>query len=145
MIEIGSFLRDKECQIFPSDLWIHIEANSLFTYPGLSIFCDDVDQYKKRTDTALNPTVITEVLSKGTQYYDKGTKFNLYQQIPSLKDYIMISPLEVLVEKYLRQAENEWLYTTYKADDRFMINSIGLLVTVGSLYRNVKFEGRYEP
>ena len=141
LIAIGNYLDDKSCEVFPSDVRIHIEANTLFTYPDLTIFCDEIERYENRIDTAINPTVIIEVLSKSTQDYDKGTKFNLYQMIPSLKEYVTISSLEVLVEKYVRQAESEWLYNTYnKPDDSFMIDSIGLLATVGSLYRNVKFE-----
>ncbi len=141
LIEIGSFLRDKSCEIFPSDLRIHVDANTLFTYPDLTIFCDPIERYNNRTDTALNPTVIIEVLSKSTQEYDRGTKFNLYRQIPSLKEYIMISSTEILIEQYVRQSDNEWLFTAYdKPDDSFLTESIGLSIIVKSLYRNVEFE-----
>ena len=141
LIEIGNYLYDKSCEIFPSDVRIHIEANSLFTYPDLTIFCEELKLYKNRNDTALNPTIIIEVLSKSTQEYDRGTKFNLYRQISSLKEYIMISSTEFLIEKYTRQSDNMWLFTTYyNADDFFIIESIGLTVKVKDLYRNVNFE-----
>src|SRR5690349_19758494 len=67
--EIDSFLRDKDCEIFPSDLRIFIESNSLFTYPDLAIFCEPIKLYENRTDTSTNPVVIIEVLSKSTQDY----------------------------------------------------------------------------
>ena len=131
LIEIGNYLYDKSCEIFPSDVRIHIEANSLFTYPDLTVFCEELKLYKKRNDTALNPTIIIEVLSKSTQEYDRGTKFNLYRQISSLKEYIMISSTEFLIEKYTRQSDNMWLFTTYyNANDFFIIESIGLTVEV---------------
>ena len=141
LIEIGGFLRDKSCRVFPSDLRIQIEANTLFTYPDLTIFCNEIEKFENRNDTAVNPTVIIEVLSKSTQEYDRGTKFNLYRQLSSLNEYIMISSTEVLVERYVKQSDNEWLFTSYNTtEDFFMIKSIGLSVAVKTLYRNVNFE-----
>lgn len=37
---IHSFLKDKNCEVFPSDLKVYVEAATLFTYPDLSIFAD---------------------------------------------------------------------------------------------------------
>ena len=141
LVSVGGYLQDKSCEIFPSDLRIHIEANTLFTYPDMSIFCEQLKMYNNRSDTAVNPTVIIEVLSKSTQEYDRGTKFNLYRQLSSLNEYIMISSTEVLVERYVKQSDNEWLFTSYNTtEDFFMIESIGLSVAVKNLYRNVNFE-----
>ena len=138
---IDNYLLDKSCEIFPSDLRIHVEASTLFTYPDLTIFCEEPKLYNNRSDTALNPTVVIEVLSKSTQEYDRGTKFNLYRQITSLKEYIMISSTEVLIEKYVKQSDNEWLFTSYsRVEDSFMIEAIGLTVGIKILYRNMEFE-----
>ena len=141
LVEVDNCLLDKSCEIFPSDVRIHIEENTLFTYPDATIFCDEIERFENRTDTALNPTVIIEVLSKSTKEYDRGTKFNLYRQISSLKEYIMISSTEILVEKYVKQSGNEWLFTSYEqADDLIVINSIQFSLEVKTFYRNVSFE-----
>lgn len=139
--EIDSFLKNKSCEVFPSDVRIHIEANTLFTYPDLTIFCDPVKLFGKRTDTATNPTVIIEVLSPSTQDYDRGSKFLLYRNLESLQEYILISSTQMLVEKYTRQSGNEWHFAEYKnATDEFTIQAIGFAVTVGTLYRNVNMD-----
>ncbi len=141
MIEIGSYLKDKKCRIFPSDLRIHSITNSLFTYPDLSIICDEIETVGKRKNTVTNPTVLIEVLSASTQDYDRGAKFKLYRDIESLKEYILISSLETLVEKYDKQADGSWVLHEYKSEvDTFKITSIDLLVMVKDLYRNVQFE-----
>lgn len=141
LVSIGSYLEGKTCEIFPGDLKIHIEANSLFTYPDLSIFCDPIKTYTNRNDVATNPVVIIEVLSKSTQDYDRGSKFKLYRDLPSLKEYILISSLEVLVEKYVKQTGNKWQFTAYnKAEEIFSIEAIGLSIEVNSTYRGVTFE-----
>src|SRR2546423_718598 len=64
---IDNYLKDTKCQIFPSDLKVHIEANSLFTYPDLSIICGKPEFWHNRTDIVTNPSVMIEVLSKGTK------------------------------------------------------------------------------
>lgn len=139
--EIDSFLKGKTCEIFPGDLRVHIEANSLFTYPDLTIFCEPIKTYKNRTDTATNPVVIIEVLSKSTQDYDRGSKFKLYRDLPLLKEYILISSTEVLVEKYVKQADNKWQFTAYgKGEESFDIEAIELAIVVNTLYRGVEFE-----
>jgi len=140
-VTIGSYLEDKTCEVLPSDLRVYIEANSLFTYPDLTIFCESIKMFKNRADTANNPTVIIEVLSKSTQDYDRGSKFKLYRGLSSLKEYILIASTEVLVEKYTKQADNKWQFTAYNiVEESFAIEAIGLSIEVNSLYRGVTFE-----
>jgi Uma2 family endonuclease len=139
--ELNYFLRGKKCQVFPSDLKIHNEANTLFTYPDLSIVCGEPERWKKRNDTITNPAVIIEVLSQKTMNYDRGEKFRLYRSIPSLKEYILISSLEISVERFSKQETSFWNFReTTSADDRFEIETIGFSCPVKDLYRNVSFE-----
>jgi len=141
LTSIDNFLSDKNCQVFPSDLKIHIEANTLFTYPDLSIVCDEPQRWNNRNDVLTNPVVIIEVLSKTTQNYDRGQKFKLYRSLPSLKEYILVSSLETAAEFYVKQPTGFWtLKETANPDDRFQIESIGFSCIVKELYRNVVFE-----
>lgn len=138
---IDNHLLNKNCEIFPSHLRIQVEANSLFTYPDLSIVCDKPEFYKKRKDTVKNPTVLIEVLSPSTEKYDRNAKFKLYQDLLSLKEYILISSTIMLVEKFTKQANGDWLPATYKKPtDQLEIESIGFTIKVESLYRKVDFD-----
>ncbi len=130
-----------KCQIFPSDLKIHAITNSLYTYPGLSIVCGKIETLPNKKNIVTNPSVLIEVLSETTQDYDRGAKFKLYRDIESLKEYILISSLETLVEKYDKQVDGSWVLHEYKNEmDTFKINSIGFQISVKDLYRNVEFE-----
>ena len=138
---VDNFLREKNCQVFPSDLKIHIEANSLFTYPDLSVVCGEPQRWNNRNDTITNPVVLIEVLSKKTQNYDRGEKFKLYRGLPSLKEYILISSLEILVERYTKKENGFWTFReTANPDDAFQIETIDFTCLVKELYRNVSFE-----
>lgn len=137
---IRSHLQKKSCKVFTSNLKIHIEANSLFTYPDLSIFCEQLKTYKTRQDAVTNPTVIIEVLSPSTQNYDRGDKFMLYRDIPSLKEYLLISSTQVLVEHYIKQEDNKWQLSVYKQiEDVIIIQAIGFTTAISVFYENSDF------
>ena len=127
----------KNCRIFPSDLKIHCPANSLFTYPDLSVICGKIETLPSHNDVVTNPAVIIEVLSASTQDYDRGSKFKLYRDIPSLKEYFLISSFEYLIEKYKKQADGAWLLTVYHLHDSFNIDSIAFQIPATNVYRDV--------
>lgn len=138
---VDNFLKEKNCQVFPSDLKIHIEANTLFTYPDVSIVCGELERWNNRNDVITNPVVIIEVLSKKTQNYDRGKKFKLYRSLSSLKEYLLISSMEVSVERFTKQETGFWNFReTTNTEDLAHIETIGFSCPVKDLYRNVSFE-----
>lgn len=141
LTSLDNFLKGKDCEVFPSDLKIHNQANSLFTYPDISIVCDKAEHWNERNDTITNPVVIIEVLSKKTKNYDRGEKFKLYRSLSSLKEYILISSQEILIEKYIRQSMAFWNFTeTGNSEEKFQIEAVGFSCSIKELYRNVSFE-----
>ncbi len=138
--EIALHLRDKKCQVLPSDLKIQVEANSLFTYPDLSILCEKPKFYNDRSDTITNPSVLIEILSPGTMDYDRGGKFALYREIVSLQEYILISSTEYRFEKFVRQHDNNWLLSEVRdPNETVSIKTIEFSILLNELYRNVDF------
>jgi len=53
-------------------------------------------------DILLNPVVLMGVLSPFTESKDRGWKFAHYRRIETVKDYVLISQEEPLVEHYTR-------------------------------------------
>lgn len=132
-------LRGRKCQALGSDMRIQIESSGLYTYPDISIACDDLDRYKGRTDTITNPVVIIEVLSPDTASYDRGEKFGFYREIPTLQEYLLIAATKMQVEHYRRQPSGQWLLTIYnKPDDAVLIESIGERIPMAELYDRVE-------
>ena len=56
--EVRSFLKGKSCDVFGSDLRIHIPSNTLFTYPDAIIIYGKPQMLDEEFDTVLNPSVI---------------------------------------------------------------------------------------
>lgn len=65
----------------------------------------------------------------------------LYRQIPTLKEHILISSMETLVEKFIRHDHDAWTLTEYKSmADKISIDTIGYQTTLSEIYRDVVFE-----
>ncbi len=140
MIELGNKLKGKPCQPFGNDLRIHIPPNTLFTYPDLSIICGNPELTDDKFGTAVNPSVIIEILSSSTRNYDMGIKFKLYRDIPTLKEYILIDSENVYVEKHTRLADNNWLLTEIKNSNELLkIESVQVAVAVSDIYEGISF------
>ncbi len=139
-VGIGIKQKGKSCQPFGSDLRIHIPANSLYTYPDLSIICGKPELTDNNFDTATNPSVIIEILSESTRNYDMGTKFKLYRDIPTLREYILIDSETVYVEKHVRQQDNNWLLSELKHEaDTLHIESIDIALPLKDIYEGISF------
>ncbi|TRX37329.1 Uma2 family endonuclease [Flavobacterium sp. ZT3R18] len=107
----------------------------------MSVFCTDPETLDPENDTATNPTVIIEILSASTRNYDQGEKYNLYREIDSLKEYILIDSQVVKVIKHSKNEDGSWLLVEYKSiEDAFFIKSIAVELSLVDLYENVKFE-----
>ena len=134
-------LKGKPCDMFGSDLRIHIPENTLYTYPDFSIICDKPEINELEKDTVVKPSVIIEVLSKSTKDYDRGSKFMLYRSIKTLNEYITVDSLSVSVEIYTRKPDNSWVLTEFKQlHDRFVISTIELTLQLKDVYEDVNIE-----
>ena len=77
LVAAGQFLKGKKCQPFNSDQRVYVEKNTLFTYPDISIFCDEMITRNNDEMNSTNPSVIIEVLSPGTRNYDRGHEIQI--------------------------------------------------------------------
>ena len=58
----------------------------------------------------MNPTLLVEVHSDSSAAYDRGTKFAHYRRLASLREYLLISQKEALIEVFTRQEDGAWLF-----------------------------------
>jgi Uma2 family endonuclease len=113
-------LSGKPCKPHNSDIRIHIEKNSLFTYPDISVICGEPLSINNDGMNFLNPSVIFEVLSPSTSKYDRGPKFKLYQDIPTLRSYILVEPESIKVEAYHLNNEGVWTLEEFNLLDEVL-------------------------
>ena len=137
-VSLANQLKGKVCQVFQSDLKIMEQISGLFTYPDIVTICGKPEFYDEEKDVIVNPTVIMEVLSKSTETYDRGFKFELYRRIDTLKDYFMVSQEKVSIEYYSRNADNSWTLKEFNdINQSIEIKSIECILEIKDVYYNV--------
>ncbi len=105
--EMRNALRGKPCQAISSELLLRSGSGRLYAYPDVLVFCGPVAFADDQKDVALNPIVAAEVLSPGTEAFDRGKKAAEYRGTESVQQYLLMSQDEALVEVQTRDA-NGW-------------------------------------
>jgi Uma2 family endonuclease len=137
---IHPYLKDKFCNVYPSDLRTKVFIEDSFTYPDVTIVCGEPKLMDEHFDTLLNPSVIIEVLSPSTEKYDKGFKFFHYMQIPSLKEYIMIGSTGIYIHTSRKQDDSLWKFEEITdPDTSLFIRTIEYNIPLHDIYDSVKF------
>jgi Uma2 family endonuclease len=128
-------LLERDCNIYPSDMRVKIEKIEKYTYPDVVVTCGKEIFEDDYVDTLLNPVVIFEILSDSTEAYDRGKKFQHYQFIESLGEYILITQDSIRVEQYVRQSDRTWTYYEYHTlDDVVKLETIGCELALKDVY-----------
>jgi len=111
----------------------------LFSYPDVVVICGEPEYYDDHQQVITNPTAIVEVLSPGTEAFDRGEKFNRYQLWnPTLADYVLVSQDKAQIEWFTRQADGKWLYSIHRGLEASVeIASIGCSLSLSEVYERV--------
>lgn len=107
-----SHLDGSNCIIGNSDIKVKSVASQNYTYPDASVTCDDRDRTTPKYITY--PCLIVEVLSEGTEAYDRGSKFRLYRQNPVLQDYLLVSSTKIEIDLYHKNETDDWVIISYQ-------------------------------
>ncbi|HEY0005134.1 MAG TPA: Uma2 family endonuclease [Pyrinomonadaceae bacterium] len=135
IIELGPQLRGRPCRVLPSDMKVRLPDSRKFFYPDVSVVCGEPQFHDERTDVILNPVLIIEVLSESTEGFDRGKKFQAYQQLDSLREYILISQERQVIEQYVRQTRESWTYTaTVGLESSVQLPSIECTLSLKAVY-----------
>ena len=134
----GNQLENGPCAVYTSDLRVKVSATGLYTYPDMVVECDEPMLEDKFRDTLLNPRVIVEVLSDSTEKYDRGEKFAQYRELPSLQEYVLVAQDRALVERFVRQPDDNWLLTAFSGlTQTFEYGTLPARVPLAEIYRGV--------
>jgi len=135
-VSAGAQLLNSPCRPYGSDMRMHIPENTLFTYPDISIYCGDPITTDEDEETVIQPTIIIEILSESTRNYDRGTKFNLYRDIPTLKEYVLIDTDNIGVEIFRINTDNHWVLEEYKTlQQTVQLPTVGVSLSMQTIYK----------
>ena len=137
--ELNIQLRGRECLVYTNDMRIRTSPKGTYFYSDVVVVCSEPQFEDNVFDTLLNPILVIEVLSPSTEVYDKGEKFLQYQELASLREYILVSQDRVRVEHY-RLIKTQWVQTEFHTpDDVLFLGSIECELPLRDIYRRVAF------
>ncbi|MCF2150430.1 Uma2 family endonuclease [Desmonostoc muscorum LEGE 12446] len=136
---IRNHFRGSECRVYFADIKAQIEKRNCFYYPDIIVTCDPKD---RETSTYKRfPKLIIEVLSQSTEAFDRGDKFNDYQTLDSLEEYVLVNSKHQRFETFRRNDQGLWVLQTYTPDEQtFELRSINLTAPFTDLYEDVELE-----
>ena len=143
---LGYQLLERDCNVYSSDMRVKIKKIGKYTYPDVAVTCGKELFEEDYVDTLLNPIVIFEILSHSTEARDRGEKFQHYQFIDSLIEYILIAQNTIRVEQYVRQSDRTWMYSQYQnLQDVVKPESINCELSLKDIYVKVPNLSAPEP
>lgn len=140
IVALGLLVRGKGCRALSSDLRVHVPQTGLTTYADATVVCGPFLRAEHDRNAVSNPTVLVEVLSPKTEAYDRGEKFGHYRQLSTLRDYVLVSTRQILVEVYHRTDDGSWTYTALGPGGRVRLPSLEGEFSVDELYTGVELE-----
>lgn len=139
IVELGGRLKSGKCRVYGSDMRVKVKRTGLYTYTDVVIACDPEFEKKLGVENLVNPQVVFEILSKTTEGYDRGTKFQHFQRLPSVKEYVLVSQDRMVIERYVRQPDGTWVLKAF--DDpagAFSLATVKVRIPLADIYRGVE-------
>ena len=131
-------LVNRDCEVYTGEMRVKASPITSYFYPDVAVVCDEPRFEDDVFDTLLNPTVIVEVLSRSTAAYDKGEKFEVYKQIASLQEYVLVSQERVNVERHFRIGTQWRAIEFQELADVLPLDSIRCELLLSHIYRRIK-------
>ncbi len=97
-------LQGTECMVLATEVRVHKKDKSAYFYPDVVVTCSATDRAQNTHLT--EPSLVVEVLSPSTEFFDRHDKFLAYRGIESLQSYVLVSPDTRTIEVFTRA--NQW-------------------------------------
>ena len=129
---LSNQLAGSGCRVYSSDLRVRVTATGLATYPDVTVVCGTLETDPDDRNAAINPKVVVEVLSEGTEEYDRGEKLRHYQRVPSLEAVIIVSQAQRHIE--LWQRSDPWTCSEARSGQSTTLRAVPCSLSVDAIY-----------
>lgn len=129
-------VRDRGCRVFSSDLRVRVLETGLAAYPDITVVCGPLERDPESRTTIVNPTLVVEVLSDGTEDYDRGEKAEHYRRIPTLQTVVLVSHRRPELELWSRDHAGSWTRSVHGPGATVELEAVGARLVVDEVYRD---------
>ncbi len=134
--KIDNHLANSRCETFTENVKLRSDAQT-FYYPDIFVACDEQPESEYYRE---EPVLIVEVISPTTERIDRTEMLTVYKNIPSVKEYLIVSQEKMLVEVHRKLADETWQTEIYdEIDSEIRLDSIDFALRIDEIYRRVKF------
>jgi Uma2 family endonuclease len=139
-------LRGQRCGVFMADVKLRVQAADAYFYPDIVVTCDPRDLADGNALAVQHPWLVVEVLSDSTALYDRGKKFEVYRQLPSLTHYLLVEQSRPYAELFRKNADGDWVLRALPPGAVMNVAAPHVFDwPVDSLYESVSFESPAAP
>ncbi|QHT70144.1 Uma2 family endonuclease [Rhodocytophaga rosea] len=139
-LAIGIKNQDKNYHLYSSDMRVHNPVNGSYFYPDISVIRGEPLLKDEVFDNLLNPCLIIEILSPGTEAYDRVDKFTAYQSILTLEEYVLVYSESMQVEYFRKETARQWQKTLFSnPSEQLILLREEVSIPLTDIYRNIKF------
>ena len=138
LIVLGGRVRGQRCRALNSDTKIRIPmaTHTRFYYPDMAVVCRPNLPSESFQDS---PSIVVEVLSKGTRRLDEGEKRDAYLTIPELTAYVLVEQDAPLVTVW-RRAGDRFERELYEGlDATISFPDLNVTLSLAEIYESVEF------
>ncbi len=137
---LGNLLRDKPCVVHDSDACFQVTAEC-YVCPDVTVSCDprDTDDSDEDPIPLQYPCLVVEVLSRSTKNLDRGIKFDLYKDHPTVQEYLVIETQSPSVQLYRRESNDRWTVYILRLPDEIELTSINVRFPIAEIYEKTRF------
>lgn len=130
--DLFGHLRGGTCEVYKSDMKVQVEVmgETTFFYPDIVVSCDPDDDDSHFLNT---PKLIIEILSEDERR-DRIENFLIYQHIPTLEEYAIVSQNRRRPEVTVFRREESWSPGHSHKEGDFTLAAIGFTGKVEDLY-----------
>lgn len=140
-VELATQLRGRRCDVLTNEMKVRLQDSRKFFYPDVTVLCGDPQFHDKRTDIILNPVLVIEVLSPSTEAFDRGAKFQAYQTLDSLNEYVLVAQDKAVIEQFVRRADGKWTYAAaIGLESSLLLPSVECTLNLNAVYDKVDFD-----
>ena len=108
-----------------------------YVYPD-AVVSDGKGEYEdEKKDILTNPLLVVEVVSDSTEGFDRGDKFKSYRNIPSFKEYLIVSQDKRSVEQFYKDKRGNWQIGLVVTEGSLKLKSMDIKIALDDIYFNV--------
>lgn len=140
---LNVMLANTDFEVFAGGMLIRVGEARLVA-PDLSVVCGEPET-ESDTRILLNPILVVEVTSPSSIDNDRVSKRQYYEDVPSIRDYLIVDQHRRLAELYTR-SETGWHLRTFSApDDEIPLEALDCALPLRDIYQRIQFEEERPP